>query len=171
MTAYETAQRVQEYIRDALPLFEPTTPEYNGPLCNIAFDTMKAANGLGPASIVPEMLQGKDVEFDFESPLHAAEDRLKSRMFVEMVGLIGQAAGINPSSANVVNIKEALRDAIIGSGTPTKWMHTERETEFLDQQQAEEEEMQQMMETMGQGAEIVKTAGEAAQVLTPKGRE
>jgi hypothetical protein len=33
MTAYEVGQRVQEYIRNALPLFEPMETDYNGQLC------------------------------------------------------------------------------------------------------------------------------------------
>src|SRR5258706_6512807 len=34
MTAYETGQRIQEWIRQALPLFEPMEVEYNGVLCD-----------------------------------------------------------------------------------------------------------------------------------------
>jgi hypothetical protein len=34
MTAYEVGQRVQEYIRNALPIFEPMEMEYNAALCD-----------------------------------------------------------------------------------------------------------------------------------------
>jgi hypothetical protein len=33
MTAFEVGQMVQEYIRNALPIFEPMEMEYNGAIC------------------------------------------------------------------------------------------------------------------------------------------
>ena len=36
MTAYEVGQRVQEYIRNALPLFEPMEANYNGSICDMS---------------------------------------------------------------------------------------------------------------------------------------
>jgi len=42
MTAFETQKRVEEYIRRALPLFEPMETEYNGALCDRTFDILLA---------------------------------------------------------------------------------------------------------------------------------
>jgi hypothetical protein len=47
MTAYEVGQRVQEYIRNALPLFEPMEDEYNAAICDETFEVMLHANGFG----------------------------------------------------------------------------------------------------------------------------
>jgi hypothetical protein len=165
MTAYETGQRVSEYIRDALPIFQPSEQDYNGDLCDITFDTLLHANAFGTPDQIPEELQGQDVDFSFESPLHAAEERLKGQKFMGALGLIGQAMGLDPSVANVMNIKTGLRDAIVGSDTPIAWMYTEEESAELDAQAAEAQEQQQMMDQLGQGAEIAKTAGEAGGAL------
>lgn len=165
MTAFETAQRVQEYIREALPIFEPIEHEYNGSLCEITFETLLRANAFGDPRNIPEQLQGQSVEFKFESPLHAAEERLKGQKFMGAIGLISQAAGLDPSVTNVMDIKEGLRDAVIGSEVPASWVRPEQEVAEMEQQQAEAQEMQQTMQMLGQGAEVAKTAGEAAGAL------
>jgi hypothetical protein len=46
MTAYEVGQRIQEYIRGALPLFEPMEMEYNGALCERTFEILQALRRL-----------------------------------------------------------------------------------------------------------------------------
>ncbi len=72
MTAYETGERVKEYIRRALPLFEPMEVEYNGALCeqtwNLGFDL----GAFGSFEDMPEMLRGREINWQFESPLQAA---------------------------------------------------------------------------------------------------
>jgi len=40
MTAYEVSQHVQEYIRNALPLFEPMEQQYNAGLCDETFRSL-----------------------------------------------------------------------------------------------------------------------------------
>lgn len=165
MTAYETAQHVQEYIRDALPIFEPMEHDYNGSLCEDGFETLMRAGAYGDPRAMPPQLQDRDVKFTFESPLHSAEERMKGQQFMGALGLIGQAMGIDPSTVNVMNIKDSLRDAIMGSGTPADWMYSAEESAELDQQAAEQQQTAQLMDQLGQGAEIAKTAGEAGQAL------
>jgi hypothetical protein len=171
MTAYETAQRVQEYIREAAPIFEPTEPEYNGNICEITFETLMRANAFGDPRNIPEGLQGQDIDFSFESPLHAAEERLKGQKFMGAMGLIGQAVGLDPNAANVMDIKEGLRDAILGSETPTSWVRGEEEIQAMDEAAAEAQEQQELLATLGQGADVAKTAGEAMGALGLTGED
>lgn len=166
MTAYETAQRVQEYIRDALPIFEPMEYDYNGNLCEMTFETLMRNGAFGPPDIMPESLSGREIKFKFESPLHAAEDRLKGQQFMGALGLIGQALGIDPTAANVMKIKDGLKDAVMGSGVPAAWINSEEEIMQLDQAAAEQQQAQQLMAGLQQGAEIAKTAGEAGEAIS-----
>jgi len=165
MTAYEAGQRVQEYVRDALPIFEPAEQDYNGDLCDITFETLLRANTFGPTDTIPEELQGDDVRFNFESPLHAAEERVKAQKFIGALGLIGQAMGLDPTAASVIDIKTGLRDSIMGAETPTAWLRSEEEVMMIEQQEEEAAQAQMIMDQLGQGADIAKTAGEAGQEL------
>src|SRR5690606_20971459 len=79
MTAYEVGQRVQEYIRQAMPLFEPMEPEYNGPLCDRTFSLLLGAGVFGSPFDMPEELHGAEIQFTFESPLHDAIEREKGQ--------------------------------------------------------------------------------------------
>ncbi|MEQ9124641.1 MAG: portal protein, partial [Alphaproteobacteria bacterium] len=68
MTAYEVGQRVQEYIRQAIPLFEPIEAEYNGALCDETFRTLRAVGAFGRPEEWPGPLVADAVSFTFENP-------------------------------------------------------------------------------------------------------
>jgi hypothetical protein len=42
MTAFQAGQVIQQWIREALPLFEPIEPEYNGQICEETFGLLCA---------------------------------------------------------------------------------------------------------------------------------
>jgi hypothetical protein len=72
MTAYEVGQRVQEYIRGALPLFEPMEMDYNGGAVRGDLRDPDARERLRPDHQHPEVPAGARHQFHFESPLHDA---------------------------------------------------------------------------------------------------
>ena len=157
MTATETRQRVQEYIRAALPLFEPMEIQYNGSLCEDTFDDLLRAGLFGPPHEIPDELQGQDIRFTFSSPLHDAIEREKSSIFVESTELIAIAAEIDPGAGAITNITVALRDALEGIGQPAAWR---RDQEAVRQIIAERAEQQQALEA----AQLAQEAGKAEQL-------
>lgn len=142
MTAYEVSQRVQEFIRSAIPLFDPMEDEYNGALCDSTFDLLMAENAFGEP---PEALEGESVDFEFESPLNDAEDREKGTSFDMMVEKIMMASQIEPRSVANVDVQEAFRDALSGIGVPSEWIRDEKDAEAAA---AEIEAKQQMMQAV-----------------------
>jgi hypothetical protein len=69
MTAYETSERVKEYIRRALPLFEPMETEYNGGLCELTWQYAMDMGAFGSFEDMPPVLRGHEINWQFESPL------------------------------------------------------------------------------------------------------
>jgi hypothetical protein len=161
MTAYETSQRIQEYIRNALPLFEPMEVEYNGALCEMTFDALMRVGAFGPADEIPQSLRGAQTRFKFESPLHQAIERQKGQKFLEAKGLLREAAELDGSATAVVDARLALREALSGIGVPAKWMRSEEAVEVVAQQQAQQQEAQQALAMAQQGADIAATASKA----------
>lgn len=161
MTAYETSQRIQEYIRNALPLFEPMENEYNGALCEMTFDALMRVGAFGPPEEFPQSLQGEDVRFKFESPLHQAIERQKGQKFLEAKGLLREAAELDPASTAVLDARIALRDALSGVGVDAKWMRSEEAVEAQAQKMAQQQEAQQALQMAQQGADVAETAGKA----------
>jgi len=167
MTAYEVGQRVQEYIRNALPLFEPMEDEYNGSICDMTFEELMRNGAFGPPQTIPESIRGRDVRYQFESPLHEMLDRQKGQNFLEAKGLITEAAQIDPSSIHVMDFKKTLRDVLGGISTPEKWLRSEVEEQALidadNQAQADANQMAQLQ----QGGEAAAKLSQAAQNFAP----
>jgi hypothetical protein len=162
MTAYEVGQRVQQYIRDALPLFEPVEVDYNGALCERTFDVMALNGGFGPPDSWPKALRSEQIEFKFVSPLRDAIEKQKGEIFMQGVQLVSTAVSLDPSSATVVEASEALRDALEGIGFEAKWMRSREDAQAINASEAQQAQAQQTLEAMGQASAVVKNMGGAA---------
>lgn len=165
MTAFETAQRIQEYIRGALPLFEPVENNYSEPVCNMIFEESFRAGLLGPMSDVPSSLKGKNVKFSFRSPLHDMEDRQKAEKFVAAKGVMEQAAMVDPASASMLDVRSALRDALKGMDIPSKWILSDDDIMEKQVEIAKAQEMEASMDSIRQAADIADKAAGAAQKI------
>lgn len=162
MTAYETSQRIQEYIRNALPLFEPMENDYNGALCEMTFDALMRVGAFGPMDEFPQSLRGENVRFKFESPLHQAIERQKGQKFLEAKGLLREAVELDPSSAAVLDARKALREALSGIGIDADWMRSEEDVEAHADQMAKQQAQEQTLQLAQQGADVAETAAKAA---------
>lgn len=162
MTAYQAGQIVQDYIRHALPLFEPMEQDYNGAVCEVTFDLMLRANAFGSPYDMPKVLQNADIDFRFESPLHDAIEQLQGQKFLEAKSLIAQAIDLDPSAKAVLDANQALRDALDGIQTPARWIRSETTVQQIADAQRAAEESQQVLTAMQQGSEVAANLGAAA---------
>jgi len=134
MTAYEVSERMKQYRRQNMPLFAPIESEYNGQLCELAFDIALNAGFLGSPQDIPESLLGKDVVFKFKSPLSATEEEKMTTQFQQVVQMTQQARELDTNAGMNVNVDEALRDAITGSGAPERWKNLPEDVQKQKQQ-------------------------------------
>ncbi len=158
MTAFEVGQRVEEYVRAALPLFEPMEHEYNGQLCEDTFDGLLRAGHFGSVQDIPEELRGRDVHFKFVSPLHDAIERKNASVFMESADLIERAMALDPSALSHMDIGMSLRDALKGIGLKEDRLRS------VEDAQALVDEAEAAIKAQ-QTAEIAKTTGAAAKDL------
>lgn len=165
MTAYETGQRIQEYIRNALPLFEPMETEYNGALCEDTFEALLRVGAFGAPQDIPASIRGAEIRFSFESPLHEAIERKKGTAFLEAQQLTRVAIELDPSTLPTLDARKALRDALTGIGTPAKWLRDEKEVEAFAEQKQAEQQAAQLTQQVASAAEAGKSLGEAQQAL------
>lgn len=161
MTAYEVGQRIQQYIRDALPLFEPMETEYNGAICEETFNLLMRAGAFGSMLDLPKSLLDADIQFKFESPLHEAIEREKGNRFLEAQSYIAATVQLDPSTALVVDAKKALRDVLDAIGVPAHWINTEDEVAAIEEKARQQQEAAVMLAGLQQGADVAKTLGEA----------
>lgn len=163
MTAFEVGQRVEEYVRQAIPLFEPMEHEYNGALCEVTFETLMRAGGFGPLDEIPQEIQGQELTWAFESPLSESIERGKGQKFLETKALMAEAVAVDPSSVHVLDFRTALRDALMGIGAPITWQRSKEDTEAAIEGEKEAAETQQLLEGMEKGANVVEKLSGASQ--------
>lgn len=161
MTAYEVGQRVQEYIRQAMPLFEPMESEYNAPLCDKTFEIMLRAGAFGSPFDMPKKLHGAEIEFRFESPLHDAIEREKGQRFMEAGSMLAQTVQLDPNAVDIIDASAALRDVLESIGVPAKWTRSEEEAKARADSRAQQQQSAEMLAQLQQGANVAKTLGEA----------
>ncbi len=159
MTAYEVGQRVQEFIRNALPLFEPMEMDYNGQICDATFELL-IRNEPSVRQSIPRELQGKDIEFTFESPLREATEKIRVGQLMEASQILATAIQLDPSVAMIVDNKKAVRSAL-EAAVPAAWLRSEMDVEKMAAAQAQQAQTQQLLAMMQQGADVAKTIGEA----------
>lgn len=165
MTAYEASQRVAEYIRNSLPLFEPMEAEYNGALCEATFDLLFMMGAFGPFSDIPQSLQGEDIVFSFVGPLTEAKQQQKGQQLLQSFGLLAEAAKIDPGALDILDVTVALPDALDGTA-PAAWLRSPADIAARQAQKAAAAEHAQQMESLQQGGIAAKAYGDAAQSLS-----
>jgi hypothetical protein len=166
-TAYEVGQRIQKYVRDALPIFEPMEMEYNAALCDESFELIWRAGGFGDPRTWPKELRGAEIEFNFESPLHDLIEQQKGQTFQQATALIGSAIALDPSAAALPKTEVMLRDALHGIGAPAAWMNTEAEVQDTQARMAAQQEQQQRLAAIEQASNVTKNIGQSGLVAAP----
>jgi hypothetical protein len=168
MTAFETGQRVQEYIRGALPLFEPMEDEYNAELCDMTFETGLHHGAFGSPRDMPESLQGSETTYEFESPLREMLERKKGQTFLEAKAMITEAVDMDPATRHTLDFRTTIRDVLSGIGAPQVWLNSEAEVEAAAEADAQQVAAAQQMEMMQSGGEAAAKLGQAAQAFAPE---
>jgi hypothetical protein len=160
MTAFQAGQIVQEYIRQATPLFAPMETEYNGQICEVTFDLLMRGGAFGSPLDIPRSLRGADIQFRFESPLHDAIEKQKVTKFMESKQLIAEAVALDPTAAAMVDTSTALRDCLQAIA-PAKWVRSEQQMADIQMAEAEKRQSAELLANMQAGADVAKTGAEA----------
>ena len=162
MTAYEVGQRVQQYIRDAMPIFEPMEMNYNGQVCELTYARMMRAGAFGnPRYNMPHSLSGKETKFIFESPLHDAIEQQKGQKFLEAKALLAEAASIDGTAVAMINIKDAVRESLHGIGVPAQWVRSELELMAYEAERQAEAAEQANLDKMEQSSQVAANLAKA----------
>lgn len=165
MTAFEVGQRLQAYIRQTMPLFEPVEDDYNGGLCEMTFEELLRGGAFGPRNAIPASIRGQEIQFQFISPLSEAIDAQKAGKLQEAKAIIATVADVDPSAVQMIDTHAAARDALRGADIPETWMRTEQQMQAIAQYQQRVQAAQQMMANMQQSAATVKAIGDAGQSM------
>jgi Bacteriophage head to tail connecting protein len=176
MTATESQRLYEEFIRKAIPLIEPMAEEYNGQVCEMAFDTLLDMGAFGSPYDMPQQLRGQEIRFQFDTPLQAAAERAKAQAFKDSCEIVVTGAQIDPSVAANFDINTATRDALYGAGSPAEWILPPDQVAAKLKQQQQMQQLQAAQQAVAHGTDMAtriataaKSGGEAAQALQQAG--
>lgn len=172
MTAFEAGQLVSEYIRTALPLFDPIESEWTDNLLEVCTAKIMRAGGYGPTDRngvpeqLPDGLLGKSIKNQFNTTLKEARDRQTLDAYVESSNLLAAAAQVDQSAIAEVDTRTMFRDAFgVVPGAKADWLvsagEAQRGREQMQQQAAEKAELAQVSEVAGVATDV----GNAADAL------
>jgi hypothetical protein len=162
MTATEVRVRTEEYIRAALPLFEPLETDYNAALCEKDFNLLMQNGAFGSPADWPEEVQGLELKWQFDSPLADAARKEDAFSFKEASELLAIAGQIDPSLMQEYDARAAFRKALQAIKAPVV---DEKQAEEAAGQAQEMQAMQQVMGMIGSGAQTAEQVGKAGQAL------
>lgn len=164
ITAFEVGQRVQEYVRQALPLFEPMEQDYSGAICDGTFDTLLHAGAFGPIASIPRSVLGSDVRFRFENPLTEVMGASLAVKLSTAKQLAATVADVAPDAPLYVDWAKAFREALDGNRTPMSWMRDPKQVSAMQDQQKQQAAQQRLLAGMDQSAGIIQKMGGISQV-------
>lgn len=167
LTAFETAQIVEENLRASAPLFEPMEIN-NAAILDTTFEILSRVGAFGPPESVPESIRGRKFSFTFSNPLHDAIERAKVMQFQGLTQLIAMGARIDPRITSDADMREAFRDGAMGSGMPATWLRPREEADEMADAVQQEQEMAKGLAAAESGGQAAANVGKAVQAMTPQ---
>jgi len=172
MTAYEAAQRVQEWIRNAMPLFGPIEHEWTGAVLDLTTEKVMRAGGYGPVDRngvpvdMPDILLGQNIQYEFNNALKEARDRQVLNAFQESAAILQAGVSLDPSLAGEVDARTMFRDAFAAiPNSRADWLLDAEQAAARLKQTEQAMAEQQQMQQVGQGAAVASQVGDAAQSI------
>lgn len=162
MTAYETSERIAEYIRSAGPIFEPFEAD-NARILDAMFSMSLRLGYFGPLETIPPEIRGGEIQFTFDTPVSQAYKRVKVVRAREVMESFGMAVQADPKVRHDLNVRKLFRDTAMNIGAEHEWLNPKEEADqsVAAEQQAEAEAMD-MQKTQAQleAADVAAGAGQ-----------
>jgi len=169
MTAFEVNERIEQYYREAGPIFEPMEAE-NAQLMDGVFERIRDADGparpWGGFPEPPEELWESEVRFEFDTPLKGAEKKQKTEMAKSVLQYAAAQAAFDPGVLDHLDMDQMARDAFEGIGLP-KWLRDPKLVEESRAAKAEQEAVTQMANLALQSIQNQPGAKKAPQLPAP----
>lgn len=160
MTAEEIRARKEEFIREIGPVFGRLESDYNGPLVERTFNIMLRAGALPP---IPEILQGQQIRFEYESPVKKIRQQIEAagaRMWVQERLELAKATQ-DESHLDLVDFDAFGRVTAEAAGVPQKIVvgaekvAAKRQARLKAQQEAaQQQQAAQMVDMAAQAGKI-----------------
>lgn len=169
MTATEVIKRDQEFMREMGGIFGRLESDYTSPLVERTFNVMLRA---GAFREIPEILQGQNIRFEYESPLKKVRQQIEAaaaRNWKDDLLLL--AGSGKPEVLDVINADEYAEFQATANGVPLKVMNDSVAVGKIREERAEAQQAAAQMEQLQGLAEGGEKATRAVKNLGDAQRE
>jgi len=118
MTATEVIERKQAFIREMGPIFGKLEADYTGALAERAWAVLMRGGAFGPVERIPESLRGREIRFEFNSPLTQALRKVEMTSLQEAITAISPLASVRPDMLDHLDSDAIMRALPDGYGFP-----------------------------------------------------
>lgn len=158
MTATEILERKEEFIREIGPVFGRLETDYIGSIVDRVFGIMMRA---GAFPEPPEILQGRDINFEFQSPIVQARKQIEAAGAARAIDILAPFVQVDPSIMDNFDGDKIARDTPDIFGIPMDWIRSNDEVSKIRQERAQAQQAQESMAMAQQTAEIAQGVQDA----------
>jgi len=162
MTATEIIQRKEEFIRIMGGAFGRLESEYTAPVVERSFNIMLRAGAFNP---IPEILLGRDVRFEFESPIKKVRLQAQAVAAQAWRNDLIETSQVSPEVLDNFDPDAYAKFQHQAAAVPAELVRTEDAVAQIRQQRAEQQQAQQEAEEAMQLAAGGKDAAKAVKDL------
>lgn len=167
MTAYEVARRIEDHVRNLLPLFEPMELECNNQVLDRSFSRLANMKKFD-WSLQPQSLHHTDVFWAFKNPMQEASSRILVSQGMEVMQIIKAAQEfglqVSPVKSDIV-----VKDMIRGTSAPATWRKTQEEEEAEAKEAAVRAKIEGAAREIAAAGQIAEQVGKGAQQMQEAG--
>ena len=160
MTATEVVRRSEDLIRETGGVFKRLETDYTAPLNERQFNVMLRAGGFLP---IPEVLQGRGVRFEYESPIKRIREHAQAVAARAWALEQAELEGVSPGAFDIVDTDALGRFTHAAQNLPDSIVRGSDAVAALRKARAEAQQAEIEAAELQQGAEIADKAAGAAQ--------
>lgn len=136
MTATEVLERKEEFIRTIGPTFGRLESDYVGQVVERVFNVMKRA---GAFPEPPETLAGREVIFEFASPVQQARKQIEAAGAARSIEVLEPFIAADPEIMDNFDGDAIARDMPDAFGLPLRWMRPEEQVDAIREQRQQQQ--------------------------------
>ena len=134
MTATEVIERKDEFIRTVGPVFGRLEADYTSAVVERVFGVMFRA---GAFPQPPEALRGRDVHFEYASPVERARKEIEAAAARRNVEVLAPYVQADPSLMDIFDGDKIVRAVSEANGLPQDWLRPREEVEAMRAQRVQ----------------------------------
>lgn len=167
MTATEVLERKEEFIRTIGPVFGRLESDYIGQVVERSFNILLRA-GAFPAP--PESLQGREVVFDYASPVEQARKQIEAAGAARSVELLAPFVQADPSILDNFDGDAIARDTPDIFGMPQRWLRPKETVETMREGRQQAQQAEALPGDAQAAASIMQSLAQAGGGGGPRGQ-